>query len=354
MVNKLIFFGILIFLAFNSPKLKASDWQKTVELKGTWHFTIGDNPDWAYPSANINDWDQIPVPGEWERYYEGYNGFAWYRKSFDFKVQPESGELVVFLGYIDDVDEVFINGVKIGQSGKFPPDFQTAYNVERRYLIPKSLLKPVNNIIAVRVFDESKPGGIIRGGKIGIYYEAEEALLLYNLSGNWKFTTQSIKNIHSPQFDDRKLGELYVPATWDSQGYQEYDGYGWYRKKFTLPDNFPLKNLFLVLGQIDDIDKVYLNGKLIGSTKNLEAYHEVDINDAYRLYRSYRIPEGVLKKQNLLSVEVFDKYGEGGIYSGPIGIMTEENRNKFMNNHRVEKSKNPIKVILEYLFGSYE
>ncbi len=352
MVKRFILHVMLVTLAFNFAELRASDWKKSVDLKGTWYFTIGDDSNWAQRTVNMNDWDQINVPDEWERYYQGYNGFAWYRKSFDFNKQSAPEELVAFLGYIDDVDEVFINGVKIGQSGRFPPNIKTANNIERRYFFSKSLLKTNNNTIAVRVYDQGKPGGIIRGEKIGVYFDAEETTLLFNLSGNWKFTTQKNKNIHSPLFDDSELEELYVPASWDSQGYLEYDGYGWYRKKFTLPQNFSNQNLFLVLGKIDELDKVYLNGKLIGTTKDLEAYNSINVDDAYKLKRAYRIPAGVLKTHNLVTVEVFDKFGGGGIYEGPIGIMSEQNRNQFMKDPGVEKEINPIRIIFDYFFGN--
>ncbi|MBN1819499.1 MAG: glycoside hydrolase [Prolixibacteraceae bacterium] len=348
MVNRLIVFGLLLSLAFSSKELRASEWKEVVNLKGIWDFTVGDNLDWAKPSADISDWDQITVPDEWERYYEGYNGFAWYRKTFNFRLSTSVNELVLFLGYVDDIDEVYINGIKIGQSGKFPPGLITAWDVERIYHFPKNILKESDNVIAVRVYDERREGGIVRGYRIGIYYDSETDFLLYDLSGDWKFTTNSYKNIHSIGFDDSHLKEIQVPAPWESQGYEGHDGYGWYRKSFTLPDNFPKQNLYIVLGQIDEIDKVYLNGQLIGQTKDLDAYKEINIDDAYLLYRSYPIPNNLLKKQNVISVEVLDKYGEGGIYSGPVGIMNKEKRDLFMESHKVVNRKNFFQQILDY------
>lgn len=348
MVNRLIFFWLLITLTFSPGGLRASEWKEIVNLKGEWDFTVGDDMEWAKPSANTNGWGRVFVPNKWERYYEGYNGFAWYRKSFNINLHSAVDNLVLFLGYIDDIDEVFINGVKIGQSGKFPPGLVTAYNTERKYTFPKHILKPGNNVIAVRVYDERREGGIVRGNKIGIYYDAEGDYLLYNLSGAWKFTTRSFNNIHSFSFDDSHMGELYVPGTWESQGYENYDGYGWYRKQFTLPDNFNYTGLYLILGQIDEIDKVYLNGRLVGQTKTLDEYDKISINDAYLLYRTYPIAEGLLKKQNVISIEVLDKYGDGGIYSGPVGIISKENRDRFMETHKVEEKKNWIQFIKEF------
>ncbi len=349
-LSKLIV-SIILFLAFSFGQLRASDWQKVVELKGTWSFSIGDYPEWAKSNVDISDWHKINVPDAWEKYYPGYNGFAWYRKSFDFKSLSGANNLVLFLGYIDDVDEVFINGIKIGQSGKFPPEKKTAYNVERKYTIPEGILNSTQNYIAIRVYDEGMEGGILRGERIGIYIDRDKELLLYDLSGKWKFTNKKDKQIHSVNMEDGFMDEIYVPSCWEFQGYPGYDGYGWYRKEFLFPKSDLQENLYLVLGQIDDLDKVYLNGKLIGSTKELEAYSRINSNNASFLYRSYKIPDGLLREKNLLSVEVYDRIGEGGIYSGPIGIMTEENNAKFMEQNSSNREFNSFWDIIDYLFN---
>ena len=81
-------------------------------------------------------------------------GYAWYRTTFDGNMLRNEKDVYLNLGYIDDADEVFINGQQIGASGQFPPNFQTAYEARRIYYIPIEHLD-VNgeNTIAVRVYD---------------------------------------------------------------------------------------------------------------------------------------------------------------------------------------------------------
>ena len=55
-----------------------------IDLEGNWRFSIGDDTAWASPYFKDNDWEKIKVPAMWEdQGFHGYNGYAWYRKTFD-------------------------------------------------------------------------------------------------------------------------------------------------------------------------------------------------------------------------------------------------------------------------------
>ena len=153
MTDRLLIVTMLFLLALQPLVTEAADWRSVVDLKGSWSFTVGDDIRWTEPETDIGDWDKIQVPRDWESHYPGYNGHAWYRKTFDYSPLSTHNTLTLFLGFIDDVDEVYINGQKVGSTGQFPPFFKTAYNIERRYLVPVDLLKPNNNVICVRVYD---------------------------------------------------------------------------------------------------------------------------------------------------------------------------------------------------------
>lgn len=321
-------------LAFGFQKLKAADWFSVADLRGSWAFTVGDDPRWADPDVSTADWDWLTVPGRWENKYPDYNGYAWYRRTFNLSAIPQQANLVLFLGYIDDVDEVFINGRKVGQSGSFFPEFRTAFDKERRYAVPVSALRKTGNVIAVRVYDDYKEGGIVSAGNFGLYYDRELDLLSIDLSGRWKFSTKRVGNMHAPDLEDDSWKEIFVPMNWEDQGYPDYDGIAYYRKRFIAPASLQGKELYLVLGKIDDFDRVYLNGELIGRVEELEQYSRFRRDRAYRLLRIYRIPHGVLRNKNLLSVEVDDMYGAGGIYEGPVGVVTKEAALTIGSKHR--------------------
>ncbi len=321
-------------LAFGFPKLEAADWFAIADLRGTWSFTVGDDPRWADPGIQTSDWDWLEVPGRWESRYPGYNGYAWYRRTFDLRLIPEKADVILFLGYIDDVDEVFINGHRIGQTGKFSPGLQTAYNVERRYRVPVSVLKSAGNVIAVRVYDSAVDGGIVRAENFGLYYDREQDWLAVNLSGTWKFSIENDGNMHDVNLRDDDWKEIFVPLAWENQGYPGYDGVAYYRKRFNLPQSLKGQELYLVLGKIDDFDKVYFNGTMIGRVEELDQYSRFRRDQSYSLTRIYKLPPGLLRSKNLVSVEVLDHWGAGGIYEGPVGIMTRDAALKMRDKHR--------------------
>lgn len=336
----------LFLLCIITTKSHATQWSSVVNLSGAWSFTVGDNPEWANPKTDISDWDRIFVPGKWEDFYPGYNGYAWYRKNFDMKPYPKTGKIWLLLGKIDDVDEVYINGVKIGQTGSFFPNYQSAYNIERKYPIPNNLLKNTGNVIAVRVYDEALEGGIVHGDEIGIFYDNDHALLSFDLSGGWKFSIYRETGITRENFNDKDWDVINVPQSWESQGYLNHDGTAWYRKEFMLTRDLQNEELYLSLGKIDDLDKVFLNGVEIGRTQNLAYYDRFRKSDAWRMYRVYKIPTSLLKAKNVLVVEVYDDWGEGGIYEGPVGLVTKKNARIIEDRNRENYHSNPFRAII--------
>lgn len=308
-------------------------WRRVIDLEGRWRFSIGDNKKWAEPSYNDREWELIDVPSSWEdEGFNGYDGFAWYRKSFDgASLKNIRGSFSLFAGYIDDVDEVFLNGHKIGSSGSFPPRYHTAYDAQRNYYIPSEYINFQGaNIIAIRVYDAEIEGGI-RSGDIGVYVDDTDNNLLINLRGMWDFTlhhrrfgndrTQlfSKSTTRNPPID-ADWTRVNVPGYWERQGFNNFDGTGWYRKQFYVPKELEGEDLVLILGKIDDHDETYLNGKWVGSTYKY---------DQIRIYQvsSSQIIAGSI---NLLLVYVDDTGGDGGIYEGPVGFMRQSEFTRYM------------------------
>lgn len=139
-----------------------------------WKFATGDNDEWKSPSYNDRSWKELIVPAKWDfQGFKNYDGFAWYRVSFTIPSSFKNESLVLVLGKIDDVDETFLNGEKIGSTGNFRStgnvrNIQDEYLDHRVYEIPSSQLKiGERNVLAVRVYDNFKDGGIYEG-PIGI------------------------------------------------------------------------------------------------------------------------------------------------------------------------------------------
>jgi hypothetical protein len=292
-----------------------------IKLNGYWKFAIGDQQSWSNSDFDDSTWGEIKVPSFWENQgFHGYDGFAWYRTSFDGKNLPKNERLFLNMGYIDDTDEVYFNGQLIGFSGSMPPNFRTAYNAERSYIIPQNLINfNGRNVISVRVFDAIQGGGII-DGNIGVYKVSSGSPMLLDLQGIWEFQTSTDG---SRPKKDAKWNKIIVPSFWEKQGYRKYDGYGWYRKEFMLTPDMANEELVLVLGKIDDFDEVFINGKLAGKTRDNRRFGQ---SESYAKLRAYYIPQVLLKtdENNVIEILVEDIGWDGGIYEGPIGITTKK------------------------------
>lgn len=120
-----------------------------------WKFMQGDNALYATVGYDDQAWSPINVPGYWEQNgHPGYDGIGWYRVSLYIpKSWNKRSGFILNLGLIDDNDETYVNGQLVGSTA--------GYKIDRKYLIPKSLIKfGGNNVISVKVIDNGGDGGI--------------------------------------------------------------------------------------------------------------------------------------------------------------------------------------------------
>jgi hypothetical protein len=304
----------------------AADMKCEINLDGKWKFELGNDPAYAEPGYDDSKWDYIRVPDTWEnRGYPGYDGFAWYRISFDLPRTLKGKALNLNMGRIDDTDKTYMNGHLVGGMGSAPPKYVTAYDKERIYPLPDDILKfGETNVIAVQVYDDEQGGGIV-SGRVGIY-TYDWVNLKVNLAGKWSFAIGDRREWSRTTCDESDFETILVPSKWETQGYPDYDGYAWYRKTFYMDKELSNEKLILALGKIDDCDEVYLNGTKIGSTGHFPSDYPVnENNNFYNRDRYYVMPDKLIiwNGDNTIAVKVYDVWGDGGIYEGPVGITTK-------------------------------
>lgn len=347
--------GILILLSvalsslflsachIKNNKNESDNFKTEIDLKGQWKFSIGDDMKWNKPDFNDDNWENIKVPSPWENEgFNGYDGYAWYRKHLKIPLSLKGNSLYLSMGYIDDCDQVYFNGHLVGFSGSFPPKYYTAYNAMRMYPCPQEFINfNGDNVISVRVYDDQLEGGITSGD---IAVKTIEFLQTdINLEGQWKFSLGDSAVYKDKGFKDSDWEKLIVPANWETQGHPDYDGFAWYRKSFMIPDDLKNKDLIFLGGKIDDLDQVFLNGVFIGSTgdmgKNLGndlVTTPVVVGQEWSKFRAYNIPDSLLipGKPNTIAVRVFDGGLSGGMYQGPVGIVTTDKFTKYWRDHK--------------------
>ncbi|MGE5610013.1 MAG: hypothetical protein ACM359_12220, partial [Bacillota bacterium] len=141
------------------------------------------------PDLDHSQWQQIKMPTFYRPLSSG-DGEAVFRKSVQLPKSMANKELVLSLGAIDDFDDVFVNGVRVGGIDRKNP---TAFSTPRVYIIPGNLMKEGRNIIAVRVWDGQGKGGF-----------AGPAKAMFLRPKNWK---PSAGFYHGDYRDDFELGD---------------------------------------------------------------------------------------------------------------------------------------------------
>jgi enterochelin esterase-like enzyme len=160
----------LLALAPAAPSVAAAGASVNLDLTGQWQFTLGDDLAWADPAFDDSAWSAVTVPEVGGgREFDDYDGYAWYRLSFDLPTDAAGTNLVASMGFMDDVDEVYLNGTRINGSGSLPPDAKSQWFEQRLYPVPADL--PVfggSNTLAVRLYDMTGGGGWYQG-PVGLY-----------------------------------------------------------------------------------------------------------------------------------------------------------------------------------------
>src|SRR5204863_8797610 len=104
-------------------------------------------------SFDDSKWPSMELPALWEeRGLDDLDGVVWFRKTVEIPAADKGKPAEISLSMIDDNDESYMNGVKIGSTN--------GYNTKRIYQVPAGILKEGKNVIAVRVEDTGGGGGI--------------------------------------------------------------------------------------------------------------------------------------------------------------------------------------------------
>ena len=173
MIKQLI---CLVWLVIVSSMAWSAD--ELTPIKDQWQFYQTDDITLAYNDIPDEGWQAVKPPKLLST--NAKNGiYGWYKVNPDW--QEDTGDdWLLYFQSIRYADETWLNGQKIGGLGHIlePWDFHTSnpQNMARKYAIPPHLLKPKDNILAVKVnlgigqsWGAMYPGGVgIGGEKIGI------------------------------------------------------------------------------------------------------------------------------------------------------------------------------------------
>ena len=126
-------------------------------------------------------------------------------------------------------------------------------------------------------------------------------------------------------------------SSWSNQGLRYYKGLAWYRQTVQVPSEYAGKRIFLWVGGIDELAKVWVNGKVLGiSPKGSFTPFELDATEAIRPGQTNTV---VICVSNMTLNEV----GTGGI-TGPVMFYAPKDG----KDAKPQNAKPPYPLFPEY------
>jgi beta-galactosidase len=213
--------------------LDAEKLKKEVDLQTDdtgWRFQKGDDPAWKQPDFDDSGWEKV-TPDTWEEHsnYQENPAFGWYRRTVVIEKSMAGRNLKIAVGWMDDADETYFDGVLIGKTGKMPPEPISDKKQIRIYPIPAQLATTGEHVIAVRVYDMGGDGGL---------YETPSQRQISGPFDSWSDSSNS--------------------------GAYTLSGTGWYRKHFTVPAEWKDKRVLVQFDGVFMNADVWLNGTHLG------------------------------------------------------------------------------------------
>ena len=145
--------------------------------------------EWKNPSFNDSKWEKAVLPGGIP---VEVDGVGWFRHSVNLPAEWAGKDLVLNLGAVDDCDETFFNGVKVGETGAEKEGY---WAQNRRYTVPGKLVKAGKNVIAVRVADHFSNGGLMGSEKTMYVTLKQGKAKRIAIAKDWKFKMEFAANM---------------------------------------------------------------------------------------------------------------------------------------------------------------
>jgi beta-galactosidase len=205
---------------------------------GNWLFQSGDDPRRSGRSYDDHTWQQVTLPSKWKdqpKLVDG-KGYGWYRRHITVPPAQRGKTLALDLSTIMGADQTYFNGVLVGKTGSFPPDFEdywsNIYETQRTYPIPANLVNATDNIVAVRMYS---PDASVAG-----MYDAQA----------------SVSRV-GPFDPGASMGSSSAGLT--------VGGIGWYRKNFVVPKEDLGRYVSIRFDGVYMDSDVWINGHWLGN-----------------------------------------------------------------------------------------
>ncbi len=148
---------------------------RTPELVEKWGNAAG--PDYSSTDLDDSGWSAVSLPARFGKLGLGaFRGEVWFRKTIELPDPLPQGDAQLTTGSNDGIDLNYVNGVRT--------DFGSSVLNWRNKPVPREILKPGKNTIAIRFVGTNPNAGFTFDGKDGFNFRIGSTVI--PLVGEWK------------------------------------------------------------------------------------------------------------------------------------------------------------------------
>lgn len=133
---------------------------------------------WARPEFDDSSWKTLKLPNTVQQLWPDTNGIYWLRKTVDIPAAWAGKDLTLSLGPVDDFDETYWNGEKVGSD--------VLWNKAREYTVPARLVSAGRTVITIRCTDDHGNGGLYGAADL-LFIQGPDGQKI-PLDSEWKVT----------------------------------------------------------------------------------------------------------------------------------------------------------------------
>jgi putative heme-binding domain-containing protein len=134
-------------------------------------------------------WHRLEIPEAWRKVPGGdlkpVDGYSWYRALVKVPSEWKGDRLTLFAEALDDARISYVNGVRVGATGTFPPQFRSGLGEKGRYDIDGDLIVAGDfNTVAIRVFQNDPRPNFSVAPPVLLNESKNQAI---RLEGHWQY-----------------------------------------------------------------------------------------------------------------------------------------------------------------------
>ena len=133
---------------------------------------------WARPEFDDSSWKTLRLPNTVQQLWPDTNGIYWLRKTVDIPAAWAGKDLTLSLGPVDDFDETYWNGEKVGSD--------VLWNKAREYTVPARVVSAGRTVITIRCTDDHGNGGLYGAADL-LFIQGPDGQKI-PLDSEWKVT----------------------------------------------------------------------------------------------------------------------------------------------------------------------